>query len=145
MRVWFVPIEELSDAHVLGQHRELHMLESMFLHPRFQTHPLVLFFIDKQEFIKDLHDRLVDELFYRFGKTTPNLHKTEYRIIGSDPVPWVALPTLVWFDMYDLKIRYDLAPWKFRWTKREMPSYITNNHVSFDIGSDLPPAYLNAE
>lgn len=142
MRVWFIPIEELSDMHVLGQHRELHMLESMLVNPSFQGQPLVQLFSDKINYIRDYHDRLVVEIYHRFKRTPPERHGTPSRIIGSLPEElWE--PPLEWvlYDYYALKLRYDEAPeGKYVWTNREVPKWVTDNTVSFTLPG-ITPSY----
>lgn len=141
MRVWFIPIEELSDMHVLGQHRELHMLESMLINPLFDGQPLVQLFSDKIGYIRDYHDRLVEEIYYRFGKTSPERHGTPSRLAGTEAVLWE--PPLEWvlYDYFALKLRYDEAPeGKYVWTKREVPKWVTDNTVSFELPG-ITPSY----
>jgi hypothetical protein len=120
MRVWLVPAYELSDRHLVGQHREIHLLISMIGNSRFASHPAVMFYREYKTWVGDFHHRLVCEMKYRFSKSS---HQTpvpeEYQLgpLFSPPIP----PEWVTFDQEDLSRRHKIRAQK--WTREPLPTW----------------------
>ena len=130
MRVWFVPLNELSDLHILGQHQEWHMLESMMRNPRFQNHPMVKFFSDKRSWLGKFHQALVDELEHRFDhlKRYNGVHPTPIPLffdkpLVSEPI-FIPATELIVKDKEDIVKRYRANPIKWKWTRRYPPEWL---------------------
>ena len=98
-----MPLEELSDQHILGQHQEWHMLEAMMRSKQFANHPLVRFFREKKPWLHRFHQELVFEMWTRFGATNPDLHRT--------PSPWFTW----WSDYVVLYKHQPYINWPQSW------------------------------
>ena len=122
MRLWLVPLEDLSDQHLLGQHKEIHMLFGCLDNPRFKNHPQVRFYDDKRPWLSLYHDDIVTELKYRFN--------TNHR----SPVPRYSFGSTIFFppcewmlyDAADLRSRYNKRKNFYRWTNRPQPKWLWN-------------------
>lgn len=120
MRIWLVPLEELDDRRILGQHQEMHMLVSMIDNPRFETHPLVMFYRQYRGWLFDYHTRLVKEMSLRFVNST---HKTDMPmsyVLTSEsivfPQSWID------YDRQDLASRLRIR--RQKWSKRSLPIWL---------------------
>jgi len=129
MRIWLVPLIELSDQHILGQHREWHMLHAMLNNSRFATHPLVLFYKGKKPWLRDFHHKLLREMNVRYQ------HNIEAHLT---PVPegyetgcsfWPIDAMWIQYDRVDLAQRYMQRPNFFKWTNRVKPKWVRESNI----------------
>lgn len=145
MRIWFVPFEEVSNQHVLGQHKEWGLMHAMLRNPRFRVHPLVQFFRSKKPWLADLHERLVVEMDHRFDHLDRNGGK------HMTPVPrgytkgdwqWQIPYDFILYDMIDLSKRYQVAdkltPTKYKWTNRPRPEWTLDKLAKRVELNDMP-------
>jgi hypothetical protein len=131
MRIWVVPLNELSDQHILGQHQEWHMLEAMMRNTQFVRHPLVKFFRNHKAWLHKFHLDLVFEMWCRFKVTAPANHLSpspfgsewrEYLLSNFHspkiewPLSWVA------YDREDLR-RRSLERKKLTFKKTSAPEW----------------------
>jgi len=137
MRIWLVPPDELSDQHLLGQHRELHMLFAMIENPRFKNHRMVSFYRDKTAWLKRFHELLVDEIKYRFRKRGE--HKTPAPTIRRLSRKWEPPEGWIEFDQIDLARRYQSETrFQYRWTRREIPEWVENKRALAAVLGQIP-------
>lgn len=123
MRIWFLPFEEISDQHILGQHKELGLMNSMLESPRSANHPLTRYFADKKNWLGEFHDRLVEEMDYRFDHYRRNGHVHKTPVPEShwgDGIEHLAVERyLILYDMIDISARYqqsdEFRPGWYRW------------------------------
>jgi hypothetical protein len=145
MRIWLIKNEELSDMHLLGQHRESHMLFAMLNNKRFQSHPLVIFYRDKYNWLRAYHDSLVQEMDFRFDHLARNQGQHQTPVpseISGGLSHWEVPPGWVEFDQKDLTQRYLKAPAKkYKWTKRIRPQWSYNLEALKCQLGDIP-AYV---
>lgn len=82
MRIWFVPVAELDDRHLLGEHLELHVMANELIRPGggWRNHPAVKLFRGKLGALYRRHEEQVAEM-QRRGFTG---HKTPF---PSDKIP----------------------------------------------------------
>jgi hypothetical protein len=135
VRIWFVPLEELSDYHLLGQHNELHMLHGIL-----KTTIGWKFWHNKAIWLNDFHARCVAELDFRFD------HLKRYQGVHPTPIdfwkllvdergfqqegpfkicsPWKPDLKSILKDQEDLHERVISRKTKFRWTRRKPPEYV---------------------
>jgi hypothetical protein len=75
MRIWFVPVTELDDRHLLGEHLELHVMANELIHPGggWRNHPAVKLFRGKLGALYRRHEAQVAEMRRRgfMGHKTP--------------------------------------------------------------------------
>lgn len=137
MRIWLVPIQELSDLHILGQHKEMHLFFSMLINPRFEKHPLVIFYKDKGLWLKKFHDDVVAEMAYRFG--SPPIHATPTPLwLTTGLSEWDIPEEWIHYDRVDLAYRVQHSVYgKYKWKYRDMPDYIEEAH-DFSILDGIP-------
>lgn len=82
MRIWFVPVTELDDRHLLGEHLELHVMANELIRPGggWRNHPAVKLFKGKLGALYRRHEEQVAEMRRR-GFTG---HKTPFPV---DKIP----------------------------------------------------------
>lgn len=82
MRIWFVPVTELDDRHLLGEHLELHVMANELIRPGggWRNHPAVKLFRGKLGALYRRHEEQVAEM-QRRGFTG---HKTPFPV---DKIP----------------------------------------------------------
>ncbi|MHB9037281.1 MAG: pyrimidine dimer DNA glycosylase/endonuclease V [Armatimonadota bacterium] len=75
MRIWFVPVTELDDRHLLGEHLELHVIANELISPGggWRNHPAVKLFRGKLGALYRRHEEEVAEMRRRGfdGHKTP--------------------------------------------------------------------------
>lgn len=147
MRIWFLPFEELSDQHLLGQHKEWGLMNAMLQSPRFVKHPLVMFFRDKKPWLADYHDRAVEEMdhrynhFHRYGGRHPTPVPPGYEL-GLER--WAPPREFILYDMLDIAARYQLAPaGKYRWTNRPQPEW-SQDKLALRVRFNEAPAHQHS-
>jgi hypothetical protein len=64
MRIWFVPVQELDDRHLLGEHLELHVMTNALIRGcgGWYNHPATQFFRGKLGALYRRHEEQVDEM-----------------------------------------------------------------------------------
>jgi hypothetical protein len=64
MRIWFVPVEELDDRHLLGEHLELHVMTTALIRGGggWYNHPATQFFKGKLGALYRRHEDQVAEM-----------------------------------------------------------------------------------
>lgn len=63
MRIWFVPVEELDDRHLLGEHMELHVMANALIRGGgWSNHPATRFFEGKLGALYRRHEEQVAEM-----------------------------------------------------------------------------------
>lgn len=138
MRIWLVDIAELSDQHLLGQHRELHMLFSMLNLPRFTNHRMVSFYRDKKGWLCNFHKQLAEEISYRFGTPLKD-HKTPLKKTYTSGKAWEPPEEWVEFDQVDLARRYQSETrFAYRWTRRPRPDWADNKRALWANLGEIP-------
>lgn len=67
MRIWFVPVEELDDRHLLGEHLELHIMVNAILRGGggWYNHPATQLFKGKLGALYRRHEAQVEEMLRR--------------------------------------------------------------------------------
>jgi len=142
MRIWLVPMSVVSDRHVLGQHRELHMLVSMIKSPRFKNHPLVKFYGQHLRWLVDFHAELVDEIRHRFG-SCPARHRTPMPVEWSEePRVEIAFPqSWIDYDREDLAYRYATMYTDHVWSHRERLPWTLRTPDQVQEPTDHIPLY----
>lgn len=148
MRIWLVSHDELSDQHLLGQHRELHMLLAMFGNPRFTNHRMVAFWRDKFLWLYRYHESMVSEMDHRFGHSKkrgghPTPIKMPKRMLSrkwEPPEDWIE------FDQIDLARRYQSETrFAYRWTRREKPDWAENTKAIYAELGHIPAHLAGAK
>lgn len=83
MRIWFVPVTELDDRHLLGEHLELHVMANELISPGggWRNHPAVKLFRGKLGSLYRRHEAQVAEM-QRRGFTG---HKTPFPVEKIPP------------------------------------------------------------
>lgn len=75
MRIWFVPVSELDDRHLLGEHVELHTMASVLIRGGggWYNHPATKMFAGKLGALYHRHEEQVAEMVRRgfTGHKTP--------------------------------------------------------------------------
>ena len=105
MRIWFVPVTELDDRHLLGEHLELHVMANELIRPGggWRNHPAVKLFRGKLGALYRRHEEQGAEM-QRRGFTG---HKTPF---PADKIPPDEMDTVVEITEEMLeKDRRDLA------------------------------------
>lgn len=148
VRLWLVPFEELSDLHVLGQHKEWGLMREMLQNPRFQNHNLVWYFKNKRPWLADYHDRIVEEMDVRFDHFRRNggVHNTPVPddFIDAGLEHWVPPREWIMFDLISLAHRYQTAPeGKYKWSNRPVPDWAQETLAAeAKLGPWLPTHHL---
>ena len=111
MRIWFVPISELDDRHLLGEHLELHVMTSALIRGGggWYNHPATRFFKGRLGALYRRHEEQVAEMRRR-GWTG---HRSEFPVdqIPSDQMDAAVEVTseMLENDRHDLAERKRLA------------------------------------
>ena len=111
MRIWFVPVEELDDRHLLGEHAELHVMANALIRGggRWYNHPATRFFRGKLGALYRRHEEQVAEMRRR-GWTG---HSSEFPVESIPPEEMDAeievTPEMLEKDRRDLAERKRLA------------------------------------
>lgn len=147
MRIWLVPTDELSDQHLLGQHRELHMLFAMITNPRFTNHRMVSFYRDKTSWLYRFHEELVRELDHRFNHSKKNGgHGTPAPDLGLVSRKWEPPEAWIEFDQVDLARRYQSETrFEYRWTRRMKPDWAENHRAIYANLGHIPAHLAGAQ
>lgn len=124
MRIWLIDPKQMSDQHLLGQHNEIHMLDSMFKNPRYKNHRMVAWWRERKGWLKEFHDQLVEEMDFRFNHIERNggKHPTPFPRYRKNS-DWSPVAEWVAYDQTDMASRWWREPEKYRWTKREKAKF----------------------
>jgi hypothetical protein len=74
MRIWDIPPNKLCNAHLLGEHRELHAIWSVIINNKkgYSSHPETLRWKGKLKALYLTHDKIVNEMKKReFNHNSP--------------------------------------------------------------------------
>ncbi len=111
MRIWFVPVEELDDRHLLGEHLELHIMANALIRGGggWYNHPATRMFRGKLGALYRRHEQQVAEMRHR-GFTG---HKTPFPVESIPPEEMEAqievTPEMLAQDRADLAERQRLT------------------------------------
>jgi hypothetical protein len=111
MRIWFVPVEELDDRHLLGEHFELHVMANALIRGGggWFNHPATKMFRGKLGALYRRHEQQVAEM-QRRGFTG---HKTPFPVEKIPPEEMDAqidvTPEMIEKDRRDLAERQRLS------------------------------------
>jgi hypothetical protein len=111
MRIWFVPVEELDDRHLLGEHFELHVMANALIRGGggWFNHPATKMFRGKLGALYRRHEQQVAEM-QRRGFTG---HKTPFPVEKIPPEEMDAqidvTPEMIEKDRCDLAERQRLS------------------------------------
>lgn len=111
MRIWFVPVEELDDQHLLGEHFELHVMANALIRGggKWFNHPATKMFHGKLGVLYRRHEQQVAEM-QRRGFTG---HKTPFPVEKIPPCEMDAqidiTPEMIEKDRRDLAERQKLS------------------------------------
>jgi len=111
MRIWFVPVEELDDRHLLGEHLELHIMANALIKGGggWYNHPATQFFKGKLGALYRRHEEQVAEM-HRRGWTG---HVSGFPVDSIPPAEMDAVieitPEMLERDRFDLAERKRLT------------------------------------
>lgn len=130
-RVNLVPVEELSDQHLLAEHREIKRIPNVILSGRYNLFGIpsqytmgtghVKFFYNKLTFLVVRYEALYKECLYRGFNVQNYIESFIEAILNSGQPLTVWVPTLEELEISRQRIRDKLEakPDFYRWTKRE--------------------------
>ena len=138
-RINVVPVEELSNQHLMSEYRELPMVHGSLRRTLkstkgFQlsrvspTYTLnsghVYFWYNKKSFLLDRFQQLVKELEYRGFQIDPDSRSIDWSVFDNVPqVEWSSTDKDHITNLDRIIIRLNQKPKFYKWTKREVPTY----------------------